>query len=424
MRADTFSVIPPPPMADAAPASSRASDPSGHDPLLEELRTHAHRGPLGALALDVLGRQAEGRTQFVGREHVKKRAADLGVERESAKTSLCNVLDLLERGPETERERRVVASLAVLGLEDAVARDEAGAPALIERAIRQAVWLEVATDIGWLRALATETEGAMQARLAAEMAQRVVDSSGGPSHREPRDRARAVALVAALAASPHASARTQLESLAKQGSLDAMVAAAVRTVTGTETSRAEHTLEGPLAPSVPMGAWAVVRWVSGWALLVGVVRAVLGLLGREQKVGLSLVGRELRIEESGGVLGAATETRTSTVPLSSVLAASRERRHGRAVLYSGAAALGVGVLAGGWLAFDGLRSGELVLASVGAALMLGGVGADLLAAWLVRRPKEGAEVELVLPRGRVVRLVAPSASRADAFLEALRTRLR
>jgi hypothetical protein len=424
MRGGAFSVIPLPPMADSAPASPRLSDPSGHDPLLEELRTHAHRGPLGALALDVLGRQAEGRTQFVGREHVKRRAADLGVERDASKTSLCNVLDLFERGAETERERRVVASLAVLGLEDAMARDAAGAPALLERAIRHAVWLEVSTDVSWLRALATETEGELQARVAAEMAQRVVDSSVGPSHREPRDRARAVALVAALAASPHAAARTQLEGLARHASLDAVVAAAARGLVGGEPHRAEHQLEGPAAPSAPTGVWAVVRWLSGWALVVGALRALLALLGRERTVGLSLVGKELRIEESGGVLGTATEGRTSTVPLSAVLAASRARRHQGAVLYAGALAVGVGVLAGGWLAFDGLRSGELVIASLGAALMVGGVAADLLAAWLTRRPREGAEVELVLPRGRVVRLIASSASSADAFLEAMRARSR
>jgi hypothetical protein len=355
---------------------------------------------------------------------VKRRAADLGVEREASKTSLCNVLDLFERGAETERERRVVASLAVLGLEDAMARDEAGAPAMLERAIRHALWLEVSTDVSWLRALATETEGDVQTRVVAEMAQRVVDSSVGPSHREPRDRARAVALVAALAASPHAAARTQLEGLSRHASLDAVVAAAARALVGGEPQRAEHTLRGPEAPSASTGAFTVLRWVSGWALVAGAARAVLGLLGRERTVALSLVGKELRIEESGGVLGTSTEARTSTVPLSAVLAASRERRHGRAVLYAGAAALGVGVLAGGWLAFDGLRSGELVIASVGAALMLGGVSSDLLAASLTRRPKEGAEVELVLPRGRVVRLVAASQSQADAFLEAMRQRLR
>jgi hypothetical protein len=410
-------------MADSA-APARASDPSGHDPLLAELRAHPHRGPLGTLALDVLGRQAEGRTQFVGREHVKRRAADLGVERDASKTSLCNVLDLLERGAETERERRLIASLAVLGLEDAVARDEAGAAAVLERAVRHAAWLEVATDVSWLRALATETEGALAERVAAEMAQRVVDSSVGPSHREPRDRARAIALIASLAASPRAAGRMQLEALARHTSLDSLVAAAARTLVGGDPDRAEHKLEGPAAPSAPTGLWAFGRWLSGWALLVGASRALLALLGRQRMVGLSLVGKELRIEESGGVLGTSTENRTSTVPLTAILAATRERRHRGAVLYAGALALALGVLAGGWLTFDGLRSGELVILSLGATLMVGGVSADLLGSWLTRRPREGAAVELVLPRGRVVRLLASSTSSADAFLEAIRARLR
>jgi hypothetical protein len=193
---------------------------------------------------------------------------------------------------------------------------------------------------------------------------------------------------------------------------------------GGDPDRAEHKLEGPAAPSAPTGLWAFGRWLSGWALLVGASRALLALLGRQRMVGLSLVGKELRIEESGGVLGTSTENRTSTVPLTAILAATRERRHRGAVLYAGALALALGVLAGGWLTFDGLRSGELVILSLGATLMVGGVSADLLGSWLTRRPREGAAVELVLPRGRVVRLLASSTSSADAFLEAIRARLR
>lgn len=406
--------------ASAPPDDARIAPTIRQDPLLAELRAHPHRGPLGALALDVLGRQAEGRTQFVGREHVKRRAVDLGVDREASASSLCNLLDLLERGPETDRERRVVTSLAVLGLEDALRRDEGNAAALTERAVRHAVWLEIATDFAWLGALATETEGETQRRLGEAIAQAVLDSGVGATARRPRERARACSLVAALDAM---GARGLLERLDAQSALDPVVASSVHALLGGASRRADVTLEGQAWPHVSHGAWTLVRWISGWALIVGAARLSLALLGRERRVGLALVGKELRIEESGGVLGVSMDERTSSVPASAVLAASRARRHGRAVLYAGAAALALGVLAGGWLLFDGLRSGELVLASVGAALLLGGVGADALAAWLAERPSDGAVVELVLPRGRVVRLLAPSVERADAFLEALRSRI-
>jgi hypothetical protein len=168
----------------------------------------------------------------------------------------------------------------------------------------------------------------------------------------------------------------------------------------------------------------VLRWVTGWALLVGLARAIGALLGREGSVSLAIQGRELRIREAGGLLGTSTAERTSVVPLTAILAASRERRHGEAALYAGAFALALGVLGGGFLAFDGLRSGELVIAAIGAALMVLGVVADVTADWIARTRGRGIVVELVLPRGRLVRVIAPTPQRADAFLEALRGRIR
>jgi hypothetical protein len=412
--------------ADASASDDARDAGAREDPLLEELRAHEHRGPLGALALDVLGRQAEGRTQFVGREHVRKRAADLGVEREKAGTSLCNVLDLLERGAESDRERRVVVSLAVLGLADAVARDEGVAEALVERAVRHATWLEIATELGWLRALASESEGALAQRVIDELAQHVIDRSVGTLHREPRDRAYAVALVAALASARRPRADERLAELARHEGLDPVVAAAVRELSGAGrvSMTAEPVLDGRAAPDTARGARAVLRWITGWAALVGLGRGVARLLGRERRVALSLRGREVDIRESGGLLGRPTTERASSVPVQSLLSVSRERAHTGAALYAGALALAAGVLVGGYLAFDGLRSGELVLASVGAGLVVLGVVADLAADVLARSARGGATVELVLPRGRVVRLVAPSREAADAFLEALRARMR
>jgi len=406
-----------------------AHDATGADgALLRELRDHPHRGPLGALALDVLGRQAEGRTQFVGREHVKKRAADLGVVRDEAGTSLINVLDLLERGAETERERALVASLATIGLVDAVAKDEAGTSALLQRAIRHAVWLETSTEMAWLTTLAHETENRLAERVLSEMAQHVIDGSVGPSRRTPKDRARSVALVTALSSSAHPHAKALAAELASHAGLDEVVSSSLRAAEAGRTShaelRGETVLEGRAAPARAAGARAVLRWVTGWALLVGLARAIGALLGREGSVSLAIQGRELRIREAGGLLGTSTAERTSVVPLTAILAASRERRHGEAALYAGAFALALGVLGGGFLAFDGLRSGELVIAAIGAALMVLGVVADVTADWIARTRGRGIVVELVLPRGRLVRVIAPTPQRADAFLEALRGRIR
>ncbi len=395
------------------------------DSLLEELRAHPHREPLGALALDVLGRQAEGRTQFVGRDHVQKRAEELGVERARAGSSLANALDVLERGPKSERERALVASLAVLGLEDAIAREPDGADARIERAVRHAVWLETSTDVPWLGALAREAAGPLEERLPRELAQQVLDAAVGRDRARARTRARAIALVTALAASRAEGARDALLGLAAHGGLDPVVASAIGAASGASVRQAgppEITLEGAILPRRFGGFRAVIRWITGWALLAAIAAALRAVLGRRAEVRLALAGRRLEIHESIRALGLPTRERSSILDLGELRSASREPRHRGLLLYAGALSLSVGVLVGGYVLVDGARGGEYALAALGAALFAAGVAVDAGAERLARRGGRRAAVELAFADGRVLRLSADDAP-ATRFLEALRERL-
>ena len=63
------------------------------------------RRALGALALDVLSRQAEGRTLFAGEAFVEKRAAAHEVARKEADTAAGNLVGVLERGAKQPLER-------------------------------------------------------------------------------------------------------------------------------------------------------------------------------------------------------------------------------------------------------------------------------------------------------------------------------
>jgi len=409
--------------AHASPTAEETRSPD--DALLGELRAHPARRELGALALDVLGRQAEGRTLFVGRDHVKKRAAEHGATREAAGTSLCNVVDLLERGAESDRERGLICALAVLGLVDAMERDAEVAGSLLTRTVRHAAWLEVATGFPLLDALATQTEGEVPERVPARPAPRVVHGSVRPRKRSGQDRATAMALLTALRASTSPRANEHLTALADHDGLDPAVRAAARELAPPAGPRGVPTLSGPACPAARTGARAVLAWVTGWAILSWVGRAALGLLGRTGSVSVALRGQSIEVHESGSLLGRPADEGALVVPVSSILLASRVARHGSAVLYGGAAAMAAGILVGGYVLFDGLRSGELVIACAGAALALTGIGLDLGLDLVARaRGAPRTTVELVLPRGRVIRLLASSEAGADAFLEALRARLR
>jgi hypothetical protein len=409
--------------------SPEASADARLDPLWSELRAHPSRGPLGALCLDVLGRQAEGRTIFVGRDFVRKRAEAHGVTREAAGTSLCNVVDLLERGAENERERGLLCALAVLGLEDAVAAaGDTGAPEVVARAVRHATWLELATDFAWLEALASHAEGRSAELLADELAQRLLDGGVGAGRRA-RDahpgqaRATAALWVGALAASSSPRAARRLAELRAHAVLEPTTRALVGALASPEPAGSDTTsLEGPAEPPARTGPRAVLAWVTGWALLTALARGASALLGRSGWVKVSLRGRELVVSEDAGLLGRKTLQRETALPLSALLSATRESRLAVWPLYAGALGLAVGILVGGYQLFDGLRSGELVLVSVGAGLLLAGVLCDAGAALIAGRARP--VVELLLPRGRAVRLRAPSITAADAFLEALRARTR
>jgi len=304
-------------------------------------------------------------------------------------------------------------------------RDTAGAAGLLSRTVRHAAWLEVATGFALLDALATQTEGEVADRVAAELVQRVVDGSVGPRKRAAQDRATAVALVTALCASPSPRATEHLAALADHDGLDPAVRAMARELGPPREPRGVPTLSGPRCPPARTGPRAVLAWVTGWAVLSWAGRAALALLGRNGSVSLAIRGQSIEVRESGSILGRPAGEGASASPVSSVLCAGGVARHGSAVLYASAAAMAGAILVGGYLVFDGLRSGELVIASAGAGLALAGIGLDLGLDLLSRaRGAPRITVELVFPRGRVVRLLAPTEAGADAFLEALRVRLR
>src|SRR5687768_15842055 len=101
--------------------------PADVEHALPAVKAAAERKKLGALAYDVLSRQAEGRAVYAGQPMIRARAEEHGVERDAAATEAGNLVSILERGAETPIERALVAAFAVSGLGDALAGDDAKA---------------------------------------------------------------------------------------------------------------------------------------------------------------------------------------------------------------------------------------------------------------------------------------------------------
>lgn len=165
-----------------------------------EVRSLRAGGVLGALCLEALSRQAEGRTLFCGREWVERRARELGVVASEAATSVGDAVEVLARGPEGPAERAVVAALAARGLAVRLAEahdDPAQRRALLARFVRHAEWLEAQTEYAPLRVAAAVLDAGEWRALCRAIADAAVDDDGPAS--DPAALARQAARVAALA---------------------------------------------------------------------------------------------------------------------------------------------------------------------------------------------------------------------------------
>lgn len=388
----------------------------------KEARGHRERKALGALALDVLSRQAEARVLFAGREFVQKRAEEHEASRERASTSAGNFVGILDRGPETDAERALVVAFAIVGLDE---RFEAASPedraTLVDRFARQVDWLEAATPYSVWSLFDRVASPALALAFWAEVAQAVVDEAGDRG-RGAISRGRNAARIAAMVGASSEGAKKALAQVG-ESRLDSVTHGVFEAISGTSGSgggtRARITGRHDHSPR--RGVLRFLSLVTGLALLGWVLRGIGKLAGVRGEAELSLDGGSIEVRERRFAFGRQVTERKDTVVIASIVAAGREVRFPQLHLYVGAIALAVGVLTGGTWIFEGARSGELVLLSIGAGLLLAGAVLDLALDVLVPASHKRVAVELALHRGRTLRVAGVTIEDADRFLEALRT---
>jgi hypothetical protein len=169
-----------------------------------------------------------------------------------------------------------------------------------------------------------------------------------------------------------------------------------------------------------VGSLRVLSLVSGYAIIAWVARGIGLLAGIRREADLSLAGPDIEIRERRFAFGRQVRERKDRIALSSIVSVGRQVRYPSVHLYVGAIALAIGVLVGGTWIFEGARSGELVLLSIGAGLLLAGALLDLALDVLVPGTRGRVLVELAVHRGRVLRLDGVALEDADRFLEAIR----
>lgn len=397
------------------------------DAALRAVRGASHRASLAALAYDMLSRQAEGRAFYAGKKLVQGRAEEHGVSHDDAGTEAGNLLAILERGPETALERALVVAFAVAGLGDALrGADEKSASERVFRFVRHADWLSVCTEYAVHPFVDPLLEEGEAARVHREIAQAIVDDAAGRDGDSPRIRARNAARLSALASSSAEAAREALRSVVRSTALDEATRLLASTLAGdgsAEQPALSASVAGRLGRSPRTGPIEVLRWISGLAIILWVLRALAFALGARWsgEVRLAKAGLEVRTRVS--LLGRTVRERDETWTLDALEGAGRQVRYPALHLLVGAVALSTGVLFGGLVLFDGARSGELVLLSLAALLVLAGAGLDLALDVLVPARRGTVVVDLAARARRPLRLTRVSLEEADSFLRALRNRL-
>lgn len=175
------------------------------------------------------------------------------------------------------------------------------------------------------------------------------------------------------------------------------------------------------APTPALG-WQVIRWLTGWALFVGVLRIVGGLFGYRHEMRMHVEKAQLVVSQSRYLLGQLLVKRQSRYAFESLRMVGIVTRFSRGYLYLGALCLSLGAWWGGRWMVHAARTVDGTLLILGALVLGLGVLLDfaLQAAALGGRKQVGVEVYTAhAPR---LRILGISEAHATAFLKELAER--
>ncbi len=343
---------------------------------------------VAALVLDVLSKQAEAKLLFAGKELASKRAAEHGVANDAEVDGL-RIADLLGSGPQSAREHALVCALAVKGLEAHL--DE---PERLSRFVRHADWLTLSTAYAPYAFVAKVLESEHAAKVWASLQSSEVRSHGAKE-----------AAMEAL----HRAVLTE---------------AGVTPLRANRGAEASVGIQGHVGRAPSGGARGIVRLVSGWAALTWLARALMWVVGVRRRATLKLVNGGVRFERTTHVLGRVSKKSAETFTLAAVASAGRTTRFPALHTLLGALALAIGIIVGGVLVVDGIRSGETVLLLLAAGFIVLGGGLDLALHVLVPAKSGTVSVGLdALPK-RSIRVTRVDERAAETFLQELALRLR
>lgn len=398
---------------------------------LRSLEAAEHPRALGLLASQTLAAMADAHTATCDRQLLYSRAARLKLKGESTKTDQGDVLSMLENGPRDANEIACLSAFAASGFITALTElPPAERRTMAERWVGRLDWIELATDFritACLKPLLVAADSEVVSLWRRALFQAVLRDDGAITGVDARARARNALRVTALAQIHGEETVLLLRSLrdcARDASLRALAVSLLSELVGREAAhggplKITGTARSP-SRSTPK---AILRWLSGFALLSAAQRLVFSLVSLRRELEIELREEALWVRWHTVFFGRTVRTTDARYELQRVTGAWRRARFALLSTLISVLSLSVGVLLGGYFLFDAARGGAPMLFLVGAGLIAAGAAVDLvLNVWW---PARNAQVELQIDLRDAPSLRVGNVAQADAdrMLDALALRL-
>lgn len=395
------------------------------------VREHARATALGAFAYAMLTSQAERKLAAAEPSFVQNAASEHGITRELAATPGGNLLTILEQGPEDSLQALLVGGFVAAGFgEVGLAARGGERRAAAGSFVEHLSWIEMATRYRITPFLGVVLPGEVRGVVEDALVEAILgedDRTTDPEAIDGAARARNAARLTTLARTQSDAARTALARVSDDVNDPATRAVALALL--GENMRLGAAAVHPLrvhglaqAPS-RRPPFAVIRWVTGIALVQAIYRALCFLIALRREAEIELEGGILRVRGRTTFLGRTVRSSEACYTLDRINGAFRRARFALLGSAVGVISLASGILLGGHLLFDGVRGGAPVLLIVGAAAVLLGAAVDLALEILLPARAGQVEVQVDVLGARSVRVSRVPLPDADRLLSALAERV-
>lgn len=385
--------------------------------VMDVVQNHPLAQPLAELCYETLiTKKGEEAGLRIPQEVLEERLRAHSVQRDRADTHLGNVVQVLALGPETRPQADLVSALCVQGFAQHGLLMDGQSPLLDlgERFADRVLEMSLRSPYQPLRWVEPVLDPPMAGVLYRGLAAAVAADF---DHDRPDRLAKAAHVIGLLSESEHGDASRALSRLA--------ASAGHEHVRQWANDLGGMPLEVPRLEGYSFRArsgtlWTVLRYITGWAVVDHLLRVLALWIGWRTETSVERVAHGFRVEEESTLWGRRISVKQSYLPLTAVKRFVLFHWHPRILLIGSVTSFTLGLLVGGTLVFEGVRTGDTWVLVAGAVLVLSGTLLDLLIEVVFPRLRGQAWVRVEGTDGRLLTLRGVRPETAERYWEYMR----